>query len=87
MTAEEQRLLEHIRGLAFANRVEFTDHARERIWERGLSEIEVVEALAGSTHLRIRSDGRLRVTASDADGEELLVIAVIEDDCLVITVF
>ena len=87
MTAEEQRLLEDLRGLAFANRVEFTDHARERIWERNLSETEVVDALAVSTHLRLRSDGRLRVTASDADGEELLVIAVIQEGCLVITVY
>lgn len=87
MTAEEQGLLEDIRGLAFANRVEFTDHARERIWERSLSETEVVNALAVSTHLRLLSDGRLRVTASDADGEDLLVIAVIEEGCLVITVY
>lgn len=80
--------LREIRGLAGANRVRFTGHARRRMTERGAQVNDVLNALRNASRCTSDTDapGRWKVFGEDLDGAELVAVVVIEDGVLVITV-
>lgn len=87
MTADEA--LQEIRRLATQNRLRYTRHARERMAERGAQVADVRHALRGGRSCAASADGSDRwvVEGPDLDGDGLRVVVVIEDDCVVITLY
>jgi hypothetical protein len=78
--------LQEIRGLATANRVELTRHARKRMVERGVTYRDVQEALMTARRCTAQSDDRWRVEGGhDVLGEPLALIVVIAGAVVVIT--
>ena len=63
-----------------------TLHARKRMAERNITDADIRNsAITGS--VLIMKDGKLKVKGFDLDGEELIVICVIEDGIIIVTVF
>ena len=85
MTAAEA--LAEIRGLAFAGRVHFIQHARVAARKRGFTLQEVVDGLATAHGCRLESAGRWRALCRDWAGDPSDAIVEIEDELIVVTVF
>ncbi len=84
---DADQALQEIRRLAVAHRIVFTRHARTRMGERGATVEDVRSALASATSCRAADEGRWKVTGPDLDGDDLDVVAVVEADVVVVTVF
>ncbi len=86
MTADEAKTA--ISGLADANRIQTTIHARERMTQRSITYRDLRNALVNaSTCVASAAEGRWVVTGLDLDGEDTKVVCAIEDGVVVITVF
>ena len=84
----EAEALRTIRGLAGANRVTYTRHARERMRARSVTDGDVLDALGSATQALLQDNGAWRVAGGvDRDGDALVVVVALEDNLLVITVF
>jgi len=80
-------VLENVRVLAGRNRIAFTRHASERMWENGLSEDDVRHALRQASALFLGSDGRLQVVGVVPGGDELAVDLVFDGGLVIVTGF
>lgn len=87
MTSTEEAALADIRGYSAANRIQLTQHARERMVQRGTRYQELRSILMKAPTCSEASNGRWRVHGLDADGDTLEVIVVIRDGLIVITLF
>jgi hypothetical protein len=80
--------LRDVRGYAAAGRLRFTRHARERMRERGATASDVRHALSSATRCDEATEaGRWKVRGQDLDGDELVMVVVLEGDVVVVTVF
>jgi hypothetical protein len=87
VTDSERAALANIAGYASVWRIRYTSHALERMDQRGASRQDVQAALSGASRCRAQPAGRWKVTGADRDGDELVVIVVLEDGVVVVTVF
>lgn len=87
MTPDEA--LHEVRRLATQNRLRYTRHARERMAQRGAQAADVRHALRRAESCSASADApdRWVVRGPDLDDDELSVVVVIEDDCVVITLY
>lgn len=85
MTADEA--LKHVRGFAAAGRYVVSQHARKRMQERGVQEMDLRNALVNARSAEAKDDGKWKVEGSDLDGDDLTVIVVIDDGVIVVTLF
>ncbi len=76
-----------IRGYAVANRIRISRHAWQRMAERGAQYEDVRHALATARHCKPQDGGRWKVSSADRDGDELVLVVVIEAGLIVVTVF
>jgi hypothetical protein len=79
--------LADVRGYAAANRIRIGRHAWERMAERGAQYEDVRHALTNARSCRAQARGRWKVLGDDRDGDELVLIVVIEAGVIVVTVF
>jgi len=87
MTKDERAALADIRGYAAANRIRIARHAWDRMAERGAQYEDVRHALATATSCKAQDLERWRVFGVDRDGDELVLIVVLEAGVVVVTVF
>jgi Domain of unknown function (DUF4258) len=88
MTATEMKALADIRGYAGANRVRYSrPHAFDRMNQRGATTADVEHALRTATECHLQPNGRYEVTSRDLDGDEIIVIVVLQDEDFVVTIF
>ena len=55
--------------------------------QRGVSFADVEHALLNATQCRVQENGRWKLASCDLDGDDLTLIAVVDDEVLVITLF
>jgi hypothetical protein len=82
--------LDAIRGYAATGRYSYRRHARQRMWERNVSDADVRDALMNATTCVSAphpAEERWRVEGPDTDGDALTAIVVVEDGAIVVTVF
>jgi len=79
--------LADIKGFGAANRIRIGRHAWERMAERGVLYEDVRNALATARSCRAQDGGRWKVFGSDGDGDELVLVVVLEAGVIVVTVF
>jgi hypothetical protein len=80
--------LADIRGYATANRIRLTGHASLRMQQRGADFRDVRSALMTATACTAQENGAWRVEGGvDRDGDDLTVVAALEQGVVVITVF
>lgn len=85
--SSEQALAE-IRGYAAANRIRLTGHASLRMQQRGADFRDVRSALMTATACTEQQNGSWRIEGGvDRDGDDLTVVAAIEQGVVVITLF
>ncbi len=87
MTKDERAALAEIRGYAAANRICIARHAWERMNERGAQYEDVRHALANAGFCKAQPQTRWKVFGSDRDGDELVLIVVLEAGVVVVTVY
>lgn len=81
-------MLELVCSYTRANRWEVDQyHALPRMRQRGVSFADVEHALLNATQCRVQENGRWRLVSCDLDGDDLTLIAVVDDEVLVITLF
>jgi hypothetical protein len=83
----EAETLREIQGYAGAGRIVYSRHARQRMYERGAFEEDIVCALANATASEAQPPDRWKVSGEDRDGDPLVVILVIESSVVVVTLF
>jgi len=84
----EQEMLRLVRSYTRANRWEVDQmHGQPRMQQRGLSFNDVEHALLNATRCRVQPNGRWKLESKDLDGDDLTIIAVVDDGVLVITLF
>lgn len=79
--------LADIKGFGAANRIRIGRHAWERMAERGVLYEDVRNALATARSCKAQDGGRWKVFGSDGDGDELVLVVVLEAGVIVVTVF
>ena len=79
--------LADIRGFGAANRIRIGRQARERMVELGVLYEDVRNALATARSCKVQDGGRWKVFGNDRDGDELVLIVVLEAGVIVVTVF
>ncbi len=79
--------LVEIRGYAAANRIRISRHAWQRMAERGAQYEDVRHALATARRCREQDGDRWKVSSADRNGDELVLVVVIEAGVIVVTVF
>ena len=79
--------LVEIRGYAMANRIRISRHAWQRMAERGAQYEDVRHALATARRCKAQDGDRWKVLGADRDGDELVLVVVIEAGVIVVTVF
>ena len=79
--------LADVRGYAVANRIRIGRHAWERMAERGVQYEDVRHALATARSCKAQDRGRWKVFGNDRDGDELVLVIVIEAGVVVVTVY
>lgn len=80
--------LAKVRGLTLAGRWEVEErHARPRMRQRGVEYQDVEHGLRHATGCVVQANGRWKLTTTDLEGDELTLIAVVDDGVLVVTVF
>ena len=62
-----------------------TLHTKQRMAQRNISHADIKNC--GATGSAIESEGKIKVSGFDCDGEELSVVCVNEDGVIIITVF
>jgi hypothetical protein len=84
----DEKALREIKRLASLGRVRYTDHAWDRMHERGAEPADVTEALLSSSEAVYQRDRRnwKVVGGVDRDGDDLTVVVAIEADLVIITV-
>ncbi len=83
--AEALRL---IQGYAAAGRVEFTEHAAQRMRERGAQRADVLRGIATATTAAPQPGrGTWRLDGVDLDGDALTVACALREGVVVVTVF
>jgi hypothetical protein len=87
VTPAEAQALADVRGYASAGRIEVEPHAIQRMRARGVRFEDLQRALTGATACRAEPKDRWRVEGRDRDGDDLAVIAVLEDGVVVVTLF
>jgi len=87
MTPEEMAALQDIRGFAEAGRVDYYDHALDRLEERGVDEEDLFNALMKAESCKAQPPDRWKVVGPDLDGVPLTAVVEIELDVVVVTVF
>ncbi|MFZ5439516.1 MAG: DUF4258 domain-containing protein [Myxococcota bacterium] len=85
MTAAEA--LEKVRGLAAPGRYVVSQHARQRMRQRGVREGDLRHALENAHACSPQADDKWKVDGPDLDGDELTVVVVIDDGLVVVTLF
>ena len=84
MTKSERAALARIRELVDAGLVRFTEHALEEMLDELATTDEVLDSIRGADACELQVNGRYRV---ECDGLELVVIAEVFGDALIVTVF
>jgi hypothetical protein len=79
--------LDTIRGYAVASRIEYSPHARREMADAHATYADVRAVLVGATRAALQANDRWKVAGPDQDGDERVVVLVIEDGLLVVTVF
>lgn len=81
--------LGEIKRYAVQGRIEYSSHGRKRRRERGASWDDIRNALCTATACGPSEDGpgRWKVSGKDLDGDELLVVVVIEAGVIVVSLF
>ena len=79
-------MLEEIRRCS-AGQIVIAGHARARMGERGVTLGDVRHALSNATACKAQPNGRWRVTGPELDGDELVLVVVLEAGVVVVTVF
>ncbi len=79
--------LADVRGYAAANLIRIGRHARERMAARGVLYEDVRIALVGARSCSFQEGGRWKVRGSDRDGDELVLVIVLDAGVIVVTVF
>jgi hypothetical protein len=80
--------LADIRGYAAANRIRLTGHASLRMQQRGADFRDLRSALMTATACQAQENGAWRVEGGlDRDGDDLTVVAALEQGVVVITLF
>ena len=79
--------LADIRGFGAANRIRIGRHAWQRMAERGVFYEDVRNALATARRCKAQDGGRWKVFGIDGDGDEIVVVVVLEAGVIVVTVF
>lgn len=87
MTVTETYALKDINGYAAANRVTLTDHAERRARQRNASISDIRHGLMTAQTCKDQGDGTWKVFSEDLDGDELVLIVVLQGEDLVVTVF
>lgn len=87
MTRDERGALTDVRGYAAANRIRIARHAWERMAERGVLYEDVHYALATAGSCEAQDQERWKVFGTDRDGEDLVLIVVLESGVVVVTVY
>ena len=65
-----------------------TAHAKRRMLERGVTWVDVATGLRSATDATAEAENKWRFTGgSDAHGDELTIVAVLNSGVLVVTVF
>ena len=83
--AEALRL---IQGYAAAGRVEFTEHAAQRMRQRRARRDDVLRGIATATAAAPQPDrGTWRLDGVDLDGDALTTVCALRDGVLVVTVY
>lgn len=83
----EPEILGTIRRLVSAGVVLYTDHARQRMWDRNVTLADVRHALIHASTALEQANGRWRIDGTDTDGDELTVVVLVHAGLVVITVF
>lgn len=84
----EQEMLEMVRSYTRANRWEVDQfHGQLRMRQRGVSFSDVEHALLNANKCQVQENGRWKLQSWDLDGDDLTLIAVVDDGVLVITLF
>jgi hypothetical protein len=84
----EQQMLELVRSYTRANRWEVDQyHGRPRMQQRGVSFADVEHALLHAVRCQVQDNGRWKLVSHDIDGDDLTIIAIVDDEVLVITLF
>ena len=86
VTKAAAAVLEEVRRCS-TGQIVIAGHARERMGERGVTFGDVRHALTNATSCRAQPNGRWRVTGPDLDGDELVLVVVLEAGMVVVTVF
>jgi hypothetical protein len=86
MATAADKALADVRGYAAAGQISYTNHARDRMHERGASAPHVRAALANAGAC-VASADKWKVTGPDLDGDDLTCVVVIEAGVIVVTVF
>jgi len=79
--------LAEIRGNAGANRIRIAPHAWDRMAERGARYEDVRHALANARSCKAQDEERWKVFGEDIDGDELVLIVVLDAGVIVVTVY
>lgn len=79
--------LADIRGYAAANRIRIARHAWERMAERGARYEDVRHALVNARSCRAQDQERWKVSGADREGDELVLIVVLEAGVIVVTLY
>jgi hypothetical protein len=82
---DDREALEQIRGLARANRFEYSRHARQRMRERNVRDRDVRAALCDAVSCSQETEIKWRVCGPDFEGDDLTMIVLIEEGLLVVT--
>lgn len=75
-----------VRGYAAAGRFVLSGHARQRMSERNVTFRDVRHALTNARSCSAEGE-RWRVKGPDWDGDDLVLVCVLEDGVIVVTVF
>ena len=70
-----------------AGQIVIAGHARQRMGERGVTLGDIRLALSNATACKAQPNGRWRVTGTDLDGDELVLVVVLAAGVVVVTVF
>jgi hypothetical protein len=76
-----------IRRAAATHQLRIVTHARERMVQRGMRLADVEHACLSALDATLQDNERWRLDGKDLDGDPLTVIATIQADVIVVTVF
>jgi hypothetical protein len=84
----EREALMQVRGYAAAGRIRVSQHAWQRMRQRGSAYADVRTALCAATDCTAdRENEKWKVTGPDLDGDALTCVVAIESGIVVVTLF